>query len=101
MSLGWIPLYEPVKLPREEGDFIFSRIVDAGVFPAGSVARMEWSSGQTWFGQIAGDTVIWNVEYADHSVIPSGATHRTYLEYPTSVSTTDVYVWFYGPVHRV
>lgn len=101
MSLGWTPLYEPAKLPRDEGDFIFSRQFDSGAPPEGTTARMEWSNDATWLGQIAGDIVTWNVEYSTHSTIPAGATYRAYLEYPTSEDGSDVYVWMYGPAHRV
>lgn len=102
MTLGWRPKQESIVLSRS-ADFIMSREARNITVPAGTTARIQWSTSGgnvQWNGTVTGNTVSWNVEAATADLIQDGTKFTIFVSYPGAGGNRDDYVWMTGRCRR-
>lgn len=100
MALGWVPIYDTLVLCKPPADWIITRELSSGTFPAGTTAWIKWDTGQTWNAVITSTSASWRVESTVHQVIADGTGFSIYVSYPDGGLTAE-YEWFYGRARRV
>lgn len=97
---GWKPTYEVIELSTG-ADWIYERDNESGPFPSGTTARVEWKSGQTWDGEVSGNTVSWRIESGQADLIANETSHTMWIQYPNgNTGTEDDYPWKIGRARR-